>query len=253
VKWLRNPPPQAERLAQRWARRPHRDGYESKIDAVLTDLPKLDAHERAHGEALGVEGPWGPTTIVAPSLRNIAAAHEAMGRGEIAEKPLLFVNIPSVLDEKMRPQDGGHVLSLEVLFTPYELRGGWEGSPEPERWLDVLGGLLDPGFRELVRGWRVMTPPAYEEQFNLRRGHAPSFAGGAVAALLGRERELTRYETPVPGLYLTGAATFPGAGVWGASGRNTAAVVLRGRSWRRTALIARARAARSTTRTSVPA
>ena len=28
------------------------------------------------------------------------------------------------------------------------------------------------------------------------------------------------------GLFLTGAATFPGAGVWGASGRNCAGVVL---------------------------
>jgi len=30
----------------------------------------------------------------------------------------------------------------------------------------------------------------------------------------------------VPGLFLTGAATFPGAGVWGASGHNCAMVVL---------------------------
>ena len=40
--------------------------------------------------------------------------------------------------------------------------------------------------------------------------------------------ELVDYQpNAVPGLYLTGAATFPGAGVWGASGRNCATVVLR--------------------------
>ena len=38
--------------------------------------------------------------------------------------------------------------------------------------------------------------------------------------------ELTSYETAVRGLYLTGAATFPGAGVWGAGGKNCATVVL---------------------------
>jgi phytoene dehydrogenase-like protein len=43
---------------------------------------------------------------------------------------------------------------------------------------------------------------------------------------VGRSTELTRYHTPVKGLYLTGAATFPGAGIWGASGRNAASVVL---------------------------
>jgi phytoene dehydrogenase-like protein len=57
-------------------------------------------------------------------------------------------------------------------------------------------------------------------------GFAPSFAGGPLAALVGRERELTRYATPVAGLYLTGAGTFPGAGVAGSSGRNAARVVL---------------------------
>ena len=41
-----------------------------------------------------------------------------------------------------------------------------------------------------------------------------------------KDPELTRYETAVGGLFLTGAATFPGAGVWGASGRNCAGVVL---------------------------
>jgi phytoene dehydrogenase-like protein len=242
VTWLRDAPPQAAHLSARWASRPHRDGYESKIDAVVSQLPVLRGHDRAHGAALGVRDAWGPTTIVAPTLDGIAEAHAAMGRGAVAERPMLFVNIPSVLDGKMRaPSAGGgtagaaaHVLSVEVLFTPYELSGGWDGSPEPDRWLDALAGLLEPGFRETILDWRVMTPISYEREFNLRRGHAPSFAGGALAALVGKERELTRYETPVPGLYLTGAATFPGAGVWGASGRNAASIVLRGRAPRRT-------------------
>ena len=45
--------------------------------------------------------------------------------------------------------------------------------------------------------------------------------------MTGRPRETSRYRTPVAGLYLTGAGTYPGAGVWGASGRNAAAAVLR--------------------------
>jgi len=72
-----------------------------------------------------------------------------------------------------------------------------------------------------------MTPPDYEREFSMARGYAPSFPGGAVAALTARQPELSRYRTPVRGLYLTGAGTFPGAGVWGASGRNTASAVLR--------------------------
>ena len=71
-----------------------------------------------------------------------------------------------------------------------------------------------------------MTPDVYEREFHLPHGHATSFAGGPLAALRSPIPELTRYETAVTGLYLTGAATFPGAGVWGASGRNCATVVL---------------------------
>jgi len=39
--------------------------------------------------------------------------------------------------------------------------------------------------------------------------------------------ELAGYKTPIAGLYLTGASTHPGGGVFGASGRNAAAVVER--------------------------
>ncbi len=38
--------------------------------------------------------------------------------------------------------------------------------------------------------------------------------------------ELASYRTPIGGLYLTGASTHPGGGVFGASGYNTARVVL---------------------------
>jgi len=38
--------------------------------------------------------------------------------------------------------------------------------------------------------------------------------------------ELATYRTPIENLYLTGASTHPGGGVFAASGRNTAHVVL---------------------------
>jgi len=93
---------------------------------------------------------------------------------------------------------------------------------------DAYATLVEPGFLGGVRRWRAMTPDRYESDFSLPRGYATSFAGTPVTALLGRQPELTRYQTPVQGLYLTGAATFPGAGVWGAPGRNAATVILAG-------------------------
>jgi phytoene dehydrogenase-like protein len=200
------------------------DGYESKIDAVLDEPPVYRQTDQRVVDRLGFD-PLAATTIVAPSLARIEAAHRAMAAGRVAEQPMFYANVPSVLDPTMRVGTG-HVFSLETLYTPYALDGGWAHSKEPERWLEAYARLVQTGFLAGVRRWRAMTPERYESEFNLPRGHASSFAGGPLAALVGRSPELTRYETPIRGLYLTGAATFPGAGVWGASGRNAARVIL---------------------------
>jgi len=213
--WLDNPPPQARSLVERWRSVPHDDGYESKIDAIVDRPPTL-----AGGHPLGA------TTVISPSLADIDRGFTMMAAGKVLDRPGMFVNSPSALDETLVPE-GRHVFSLEVLYTPYAIAGGWPGSSEPQRWLDTVATVLDPSFLDSIVEWRAMTPDRYEREFPLPHGHATSFAGGPLAALRNKNPELTRYETAVKGLYLTGAATFPGAGVWGASGRNAALQILR--------------------------
>lgn len=224
VRFLRNPPPRATGLVQRWRDRRPGDGYEAKIDARVTALPRWRYHDRGY-DAVGFDDPCSPTTIVAPSLGEIARGQALLGAGRVMERPIMLLNVPSLRDPSLAPP-GQHVLSLEVLFTPYALRGGWPASPEPRRWLGLASTLFEPGFLDSIAEWRVVTPADYERDLHLPRGHATSFAGGPLAAFVGRDPELTRYRTALAGLYLTGAATFPGAGVWGASGRNAASVVL---------------------------
>jgi phytoene dehydrogenase-like protein len=215
LQWLAHPPASARDLVRRWQAVPHSEGYESKIDAVLSALPVL----RATG------GTPGATAVIAPSLADMHRGHGLIASGEVLEQPAMLVNVPSLLDPSMAPP-GRHVFSLEALYTPYSLRGGWPGSNEPQRWLEQFATLCEPGFLDSIVEWRAMTPDRYESEFHLPAGHATSFAGGPLAAFRNPNPELTRYETDVRGLYLTGAATFPGAGVWGASGRNCATVVL---------------------------
>lgn len=218
--WLRNPPPQASAMVQRWKAIPHDDGYESKLDAVMTAVPHLRAAQLA-----GLDGDLTATYAIAPSIAEMHRGYELMASGGVLERPGLLANVPSVGDTTIAPS-GRHVLSLEALYTPYALPGGWASSTEPARWLDLFADLAEPGFKESLIEWRAMTPDRYEREFHLPHGHATSFAGGPLAALRNKNPELTRYETPVKGLYITGAATFPGAGVWGASGRNAAMKIL---------------------------
>jgi beta-carotene ketolase (CrtO type) len=215
LRWLVNPPAAATDLVRRWRGVPHGEGYESKIDAVLTTPPVLRGDDR----------PLGPTTVIAPSLADIDRGARGIPDGLVLERPGMLVNVPTLVDPSLAPA-GRHVFSLEALYTPYRRAGGWPGSPEPRRWLEEFAAVCEPGFLDSIVEWRAMTPDVYERDFHLPAGHATSFAGGPMAAFRNEHPELTRYETAVDGLYLTGAATFPGAGVWGASGRNCASVIL---------------------------
>jgi beta-carotene ketolase (CrtO type) len=215
VDWLAAPPPAAAKMIRRWVDAPRAPGFESKIDAVVTTEPRLrDSDLRLSS-----------THTIAPSLAEMDRAAGLLGAGGVIEQPAMLVNVPSIADPTVAPE-GRHVFSLEVLLTPYARPGGWAGSPEPRRWLELFAQRCEPGFLDSIVEWRAVTPDVYERDFHLPDGHAASFAGGPLAALRSRDPELTRYETAVPGLYLTGAATFPGAGIWGASGRNCATVVL---------------------------
>ena len=229
VELLEPATPAARRLAARWQGRAGRDGYESKLDAIVDVLPRPHGVRPADLDALGISRPLTPTMVVAPSLEGIAEAHARAAAGTVADRPLMLANVPSVPDPQMTPAAGGHLFSLEVLFTPYRLAGGWRDSGEPERWLEAFASLQEPGFLDGVRRWRLVGPEDYERDFSMPAGYAPSFAGGPLAALAGRDRELTRYASAVPGLFLSGAGTFPGAGVSGAPGRNAAQAVLAAR------------------------
>lgn len=215
VEWLQHAPTAARAMVGRWERRTVAEGYESKIDAVVTAVPQVrgDDHDRA------------TTLNIAPTVEEMHQAALLLSTGSVIERPAMLVNVPSLSDPSMAPP-GRHVFSLEVLLTPYRHPGGWARSTEPQRWLDLFAGWCEPGFLDSIVDWRAVTPDRYERDFHLPAGHAASFGGGPLAALRNPDPELTRYETAVPGLYLTGAATFPGAGIWGASGRNCATVVL---------------------------
>ena len=250
VDWLTDPPASAAALIGKYRNSPVHDGYEAKIDAVIDapyDVPAVSDAMRC-ALSISAEDVRKPSMIVSSSLAQLTIDHAAQLQGRVAERPQFFVQLPSALDPSVGSAlpNGQQVFSLEILWTPYALAGGWEGTAEPQRWLTKVSELVSmPDGRPLhehVVDYRVMGPKEYEREFSMVRGHAPAFSGTPITALLGRSPELSRYETPVQGLFLTGAATFPGAGIWGASGRNAATAVLAsdGRSTRARRAVANA-------------
>jgi phytoene dehydrogenase-like protein len=222
VTWLKNPPAKASSLINRWKNHAAGEGYESKIDAITNTPPIFNAFT----DSLAGLQTTGSTVIISPSLAELHRGSQLMKEGKTMPRMALLANTPSNIDETI-VAPGKSVFSLEALYTPYSFTDGWESREEPERWLRQFGSLVQPGFMDSIEQWRVLTPAHYESQFHLPKGHALSFGGGPLAAFMGTTPELTRYHTPIKGLYLTGAATFPGAGVWGSSGRNAALTIIK--------------------------
>jgi phytoene dehydrogenase-like protein len=222
VQWLKNPPAKASSLVSRWKTHTTVEGYKSKIDAITNTPPLLNAFT----DSLTNLHNTGSTVIVSPSLAELHRGSQLMRDGKTMPRMALLANTPSNIDSTIAPA-GKSVLGLEVLYTPYSFVDGWESREEPERWLRQFGSLVQPDFMESIDQWRVVTPAGYETQFHVPKGHALSFGGGPLAAFMSTTPELTRYHTPIKGLYLTGTATFPGAGVWGSSGRNAALTIIK--------------------------
>ena len=230
LSWFTEPPSELLPLMAKARRRRQIDGYESKLDAVVSNLPRFKAYDPRIFQKLGVDEPLVATTYLSGTIEEIRSGYRLMAAGRMTEQLMHFVNVPSVLDSSMRVSGpaGAHVFSLETLYTPLMLAdGAWEQSAEPERWLENFATLVEPGFLEGVQRWRVVTPDIYETDFHLPRGVPPAFKVRPLDLILGRDPELIGYRTALDGFYLTGSGTYPGAGVWGASGRNTATAILR--------------------------
>jgi phytoene dehydrogenase-like protein len=111
-----------------------------------------------------------------------------------------------------------------------DLTGKWDAG-EVETFADRVETEIEehaPGFRALVTGRHVLSPPALEAlDANLVGG---ALGGGTTAlsqqVVFRPVPSLGRAETPVRGLFLASASAHPGGGVHGACGANAARACL---------------------------
>jgi phytoene dehydrogenase-like protein len=194
-----------------------------KINLALSALPDFEALP-------GAPGPQHRGTIhVCPSLDYMERAFDDARAGRPSREPILEATIPSVVDPSVAPP-GKHLMSIFVQYAPYRLaEGSWDAQKEPfaDRCLEILDRYA-PGFSRSVIGREVLSPPDIERRFGLTGGNI--FQGAMPLSQLFFMRPIpgyADYRTPVPGLWLCGAATHPGGGVMGACGHNAAREILR--------------------------
>lgn len=195
------------------------------IHLALKEPPKARPEYKMDGAVL--YGTPESTEAVVNEFENLA-------RNRLAKDPKdnpLQILSHAFLDTKRAPK-GGHTFNVSN-YAPYDLNG------DPQNWEKVKMDLYE-GYvanlhdyfpnvsKDTILGYSVFTPLDFER-------HDSSFLNGTPFALgyspwqSGYMRPLptlSGYRTPIKGLYLTGASTWPGAAIQGHPGRNTARVIL---------------------------
>lgn len=211
-------------------------GASVKVNAVLSEPPRYVNADPAVGEQL-----WHASVAICPSLQYLEQAWQDAQRGVPAAGPYIEVEVPTAVDPSLT-DDGTTIVTMFTQFGPWNAEGWPEGSREAygNACFDILARHA-PNVTDALIDMEVLAPPDLERIFGLEGGSI--FQGEqdlAQMAFMRPTPELSRYATPVDGLYLCGAGTHPGGGVISASGHNAAQRVLHDeRSRRRKAKLLR--------------
>lgn len=181
---------------------------------------------------------------VAPYVDDLARTYTESQAGLLPADPLLIVGQTSAVDPTRAPA-GRHVVWIQVRRMHTRIRGDAAGAIERTHWPEVADAMADrvpaeleryaPGSRERIAQDTSYTPRDLEAADpNLVGGDSTGGSHHLAQNFLFRPMPgHGGYRTAIPGLYLTGAATWPGAGNNAASGVLTARRVLRDSRFRR--------------------
>lgn len=190
-------------------------GGAAKLHLALTGTPDF------HGANLRSR------LVIAPSVRAVEAAFNAVKYGEVPARPVLEIVIASAFEAGHAPE-GHHVLSAIVQFAPHAPKAGLDAA-RAEMLANTLAVLEDhaPGINSLIKHAEFLMPQDIEATYGMVGGN---WHHGELAVeqmlFLRPVIGAAQYSTPIPGLWLCSAGTHPGGGISGASGWNAAGRIL---------------------------
>jgi beta-carotene ketolase (CrtO type) len=156
------------------------------------------------------------------------AAMRIVTGGRIPSQLPLMVVIPSAEDPSQCPPGKATLWASAFVPAAFTDGSGWPGANE--KATDAVFATLEhfaPGITASIVGRKVTGPSDWESRLGNRAGN-PNHLDMTIDQLftLRPAPGFSRYRTPIPGLYLSGAGTHPGGGVHGMPGKFTAAAVL---------------------------
>ncbi|HLL46518.1 MAG TPA: NAD(P)/FAD-dependent oxidoreductase, partial [Longimicrobiaceae bacterium] len=217
--------PEAAEMRERVAKLRVGNGFGMILRCATSELPAY-----AGAPADGSPGPMHMgLQLLCPPAPFLDHAYADFARGEPARDPAVVAMTWTAVDPSLAPA-GKHLLFAWAQYHPYALAGGatWDDvrEREAERILAAVGRFA-PNVPGCVERVHVQTPADLERELGLHNGNVMHLEMSLDQMFFFRPvPELAQYRTPVGGLFLTGASTHPGGGVFGASGRSAAQVVL---------------------------
>lgn len=165
--------------------------------------------------------------VLAPTLNAVELAFNPVKYGQVPEKPVMEIVIPSAFESGHAPE-GGHVLSAVVQFAPHDPKD--RAKAKAAMLENTLAVLEDhaPGLRDSIAHVEFLMPWEIEERFGMVGGN---WHHGELAVeqmlFLRPVPGVAQYQTPLPGLWLASAGSHPGGGISGAAGWNAAERIIR--------------------------
>ena len=201
------------------------NGFGMIVRHAVSELPRYAGQPV---DARGISSCHSSLQLLCPSRRYLRDAFLDYQRGEPPRRPAVLAMTFSALDPSLAPP-GKQVLFTWAQYHPYALENGenWDAiaAREADKIYDVVCDYA-PNMRGALIDRYIQTPLEIERKLGLLRANVMHLEMSLDQMFFFRPLpELSTYATPVAGLYLTGASTHPGGGVFGASGRNTAKVV----------------------------
>jgi len=215
-------------LQKRVARTRIGNGFGMIVRHAVEELP--DYGDGPTGPRPGTKDYHTSLQLLCPSIGYLNSSHRDFSFGLPPQKPSVVAMSFSALDPTLAPE-GKHTLFTWGQYHPYELSNGEKWDDIREREADKLYDLVcqyAPNMRGKMIDRYIQTPLDIERTLGLLRANVMHLEMSLDQMFMFRPLpELSTYKTPLPGLYLTGASTHPGGGVFAASGYNTARVILR--------------------------
>jgi phytoene dehydrogenase-like protein len=218
-------------LKKRVARTRIGNGFGMIVRHAVEELP--DYGDAPPGPLPGTKDYQTSLQLLCPSVDYLNSSHRDFSFGLPPQKPSVVAMSFSSLDPTLAPP-GKHVLFTWGQYHPYELSNGENWDDIAEREADKLYDLVcqyAPNMRGKMIARHIQTPLEIERTLGLLRANVMHLEMSLDQMFMYRPLpELSAYKVPdLPGLYLTGASTHPGGGVFAASGYNTAHVILKER------------------------